>query len=236
MLQMKNLNVLNILVNFNFSVEKGEFVLIVGENGAGKTTLFNTISGKIRPSSGRIFIDGKDITQESQYKRATWVSNVFQDPKISTIGNMSIRDNLSMAYMRGKTRTLMASSSEERDEIFREKLGVLGMGLENRLDDIADQLSGGQRQAMSVIMALLSDSKILLLDEITAALDVKSSELILDIVKKNVYDQRKTCLMITHDQAHLNKIGDRVFILNRNSSVAAEDLNAARMKRRNQII
>lgn len=213
MLTMKNISVSNILMDLNLEVKKGEFALLIGENGAGKTTLFNTISGKVRPSSGTILIDATDVTGMPQYERAVFVANVFQDPKIGTIGNMSIRDNLSVAYMRGKKRTLNASSSDKRDKIFRERLSVLNMGLENRLDDFVGQLSGGQRQAMSIVMALLSNSKILLLDEITAALDAKSSDRVLSIVAENIYAQKKTCLMITHNLNHLNKIGDKIYTL-----------------------
>ena len=213
MLRLYNVSVRNILKDLNLAVSKGEFVIIVGENGAGKTTLFNTISGNICPSDGSILINGEDVTYKTQYERASFIANVFQDPKVGTIGNMSIRDNLNMAYMRGKSRGLKISSTKERDGLFREKLGVLGTGLEKRLDDYAGDLSGGQRQAMSVVMALLSDSKILLLDEITAALDFVNSEKILDMVNKNIYERKKTCLMITHNKEDLKKFGGNVMTL-----------------------
>lgn len=213
MLTIESICVRNVLINLNLTIQEGEFVLIVGENGAGKTTLFNTISGNIFPSSGRIFISGKDVTTEPQYIRAAYVANVFQDPKIGTIGNMSIRDNLNIAYMRGKNRTLKPSCLEERDDFFKNRLRELNIGLENRLDDRAGELSGGQRQALSVIMALISDSKILLLDEITAALDSENSEKILEIIDKNIYKRNKTCLMITHNKDHIGRLGDKVLIL-----------------------
>lgn len=200
------------MINLNLTVNEGEFVLVIGENGAGKTTLFNTICGSINPSDGAIFIAGKNVTNEPQYLRAKLIANVFQDPKVGTIANMSVRDNLNMAYMRGKSRKLQAMSySKELDDFFNNKLKEIG--LENRLDDFAGELSGGQRQALSIIMALITDSKIVLLDEITAALDSENSKKILQIINECVYKQRKTCLMITHDKDHINQLGDRTLIL-----------------------
>ncbi len=212
MLNLKNIYVRNVLVDLNLTVNEGEFVLVIGENGAGKTTLFNTISGSVAPSGGSIFIAGKNVTNEPQYLRAKLVANVFQDPKVGTVANMSVRDNLNMAYMRGRKRTLLAPScSKKRDDFFREKL--VEIGLENRLDSLAGELSGGQRQALSIIMALMTDSKIVLLDEITAALDSENSKKVLQIIDKCVYKQKKTCLMITHNKDQINQLGDRTLIL-----------------------
>ncbi|MDR0581167.1 MAG: ATP-binding cassette domain-containing protein [Holosporaceae bacterium] len=208
MLQMKYIRVKNILVNLNLTVEKNKFVLVVGENGAGKTTLFNVISGVISPESGSIYIDGRDVTSIPACARAALVSNVFQDPKVGTIGNMTIRENLRMAYLRGKSRRLILGNSRSRDDFYREKLRILNMNFENRLNDYVGVLSGGQRQALSIAMSMMADSKLLLLDEITAALDPKSSENILNIIQKIIRQEKKTCLMITHNVEHFNQLGD----------------------------
>lgn len=200
-----NICVRNVLKNLDLEIEEGEFVLVIGENGAEKTTLFNVISGSIKPSRGSIFLDGKDVTTQDMCERAMVVANVFQDPKVGTIASMSIRDNLGMAYMRGRKRSVIGggSSSKERDEIFRRELGEIG--LDSRLDDLCGELSGGQRQALSVVMALMSNSKIILLDEITAALDSANSEKVLGMIERKVLGKRKTCLMITHNMSHLRQ-------------------------------
>jgi putative ABC transport system ATP-binding protein len=213
MLKMKDINVRNVLSDLNLTVNRNEFVLVVGDNGAGKTTLFNAISGNLKPKSGSILIDDQDVTNLPQYERATVVANVFQDPKMGTIGSMTIRENLNMAYMRGKKRALSISNSEERDKLYREKLRTLDMGLENRLDNCVENLSGGQRQALSIIMSLVSDSKILLLDEVTAAIDTKTSDRIIEIIDENIRQQKKTCLMITHNAKQIDKLADRVLVL-----------------------
>ncbi|MDR1334559.1 MAG: ATP-binding cassette domain-containing protein [Holosporaceae bacterium] len=216
---MKNITVKNVLVNLNLIVNKNEFVLVVGENGAGKTTLFNTISGIRKPDDGNVYIDGQDVTPMPSHVRATLVSNVFQDPKLGTIGKMTIRENLCMAYLRGKPRKLILDNSRQRDDLYREKLQILNMNLENRLDDYVGELSGGQRQALSIIMSIISDSKLLLLDEVTAALDRKSSENILDIIQKTIRQEKRTCLMITHDAKHLDQLGDRALVLQNGNCV-----------------
>jgi putative ABC transport system ATP-binding protein len=213
MLQMKNITVKNILTDLSLTVKKNEFVLVVGENGAGKTTLFNVISGVISPESGSIYIDGCDVTSIPAYARAALVSNVFQDPKLGTIGSMTIRENLHMAYLRGKSRQLILGNSRSRDDFYREKLRILDINLENRLDDYVSALSGGQRQALSIVMSVMVDSKLLLLDEITASLDPKSSENVLNIIQKIIRWEKKTCLMITHDIKHMNQLGDRLLRL-----------------------
>jgi putative ABC transport system ATP-binding protein len=213
MLQLTNINVRNVLVDLNLAVKKNEFVLVMGDNGAGKTTLFNTISGHIIPKSGSVEIDGEDVTDVPQYERASIVSNVLQDPKVGTIASMSVRENLNIAYMRGKKRGVAISDSLSRDALYVEKLSALNMGIEKRLDEYVGNLSGGQRQALSMVTSIVANSKILLLDEITAALDAKTSETILKIAAETVRREKKTCLMITHNLKHINCIGDRALRL-----------------------
>jgi putative ABC transport system ATP-binding protein len=213
MLRLENIRVRNILLEVNLSVAKNEFVSIMGDNGSGKTTLLNVISGVVKPDAGKIVIDSEDVTNISQHERASVVSNVFQDPKVGTIGNMTIRENLNIAYMRGKSRLFCKSNSRIRDDLYVEKLKILRMNIENRLDDYVHQLSGGQRQALSVVMAVISDSKLLLLDEITAALDHKSSENILEIIGEIIRIEKMTCIMITHNVNHVNQLGSSLFVL-----------------------
>ncbi|MDR2416553.1 MAG: ATP-binding cassette domain-containing protein [Holosporales bacterium] len=213
MLQLIDITAGIVLKSINLKVNKDEFVLIVGDNGAGKTTLFNTISGSIKPRKGKILIAGQDVTDASQHARASVIANVFQDPKIGTIGNMTLRENLNIAYKRGTPRTFSVSNARKRDAMYKEKLQILNMNLENRLDDYVKDLSGGQRQALSVIMATLSDAKILLLDEITAALDRQTAETLLRFIEETIIQEKKTCLMITHDTNHIERLGDKVMTL-----------------------
>jgi putative ABC transport system ATP-binding protein len=220
---MIDINVRNVLRNLNLVVHRNEFVLIVGDNGAGKTTLFNTISGRLRPGSGNILLDGQDVTDMPQHRRMAMISNVFQDPKVGVVVDMTLRENLHMAHLRGKRRGLTVSNSSRRDDLYREKLKTLNMDLENRLDDRAGDLSGGQRQALSIIMSTLADSKLLLLDEITAALDQRASENILRIINDLVASEKKTCLMITHNSKHIRRLGTRALWLQNGRLVAKSD-------------
>ncbi|GHU18001.1 ABC transporter ATP-binding protein [Alphaproteobacteria bacterium] len=213
MLRLNNITVRNTLVDLNLIINKGEFVLVTGDNGAGKTTLFNTISGHVFPKSGTIVIDGQDVSSLPQYARAAVVSNVLQDPRAGTVGSMTIRENLNIAYMRGKCRKLIPSNSFVRDDLYREKLSILKMDLENRLDDYVENLSGGQRQALSIIMSIIVDSKILLFDEITAALDPKTSDNIMRIAREVMATEHKTCLMITHNVNHMDQMSCRRLVI-----------------------
>ncbi|MDR2781522.1 MAG: ATP-binding cassette domain-containing protein [Holosporaceae bacterium] len=213
MLQLSKLSVGNVLRDLSLTIKKEEFVLIVGDNGSGKTTLFNAISGYIKPTSGSIILDGEDVTDMPQHARAFAIANVFQDPKSGTIGNMTLRENLNIAYMRCSRRSFRLSNSRTRDDLYCEKLNALGMGLENRLDEKVRHLSGGQRQALSLIMSTISNSKLLLLDEVTAALDTKASKNILNIVHEITRREKKTCLMITHDISHAESWRDKLFVL-----------------------
>ena len=222
MLKLKNITVtINkgsvlerpVLQNLALEVAKGEFVIIIGANGTGKSTLFNTISGSVKPETGSIIIDNQLINKCSESNRASLIAKVVQDPKVGTIETMSIEENLSFAFMRGKKRTLKLYSNEERKKLFRDKLTLLDMGLENRLDDLVSNLSGGHRQALSLIMATLSDAKILLLDEITAALDPKTAGLIMKLTQKIVVQEKRSTIMITHNMSHALHYGDRTLLL-----------------------
>lgn len=222
MLSLKNINVTmgrasplerRVLNNLNLNVEMGEFVILIGGNGAGKSTLFNIISGITPIDSGSIILDKTEITSWGTEKRAPLIAKVLQDPRIATISNMTIEENLSFALKRGQCRGFALHASKDRRTLFREKLVCLGMGLENRLNELTGNLSGGQRQALSLIMALMNDSKVLLLDEITAALDPHMAELIMELTARIVQEEKRTTLMITHNISHMHQYGHRTLRL-----------------------
>lgn len=222
MLILKNINVTlskktkleyKIFSNLNLKVEKGEFIVVVGDNGAGKSTMLNIISGFLKPDTGQIIIDGQDVTKISDANRATFISKVMQDPKRGAIENMTIYENMAFAFKRGSNRGLRLFSDKSRKSFFQGKLSMLNMKLENRIDELVMNLSGGQRQAVSFIMAILGNSKILLLDEITSALDPVSSESIMQLISKIISEEKRTCVMITHNMSHAIKYGTRLLVL-----------------------
>lgn len=202
-----------IFENLNLDIKKGEFVIIVGGNGAGKSTLMNLISGSILPDSGKILIDGKNVTNLPEHKRAKFIGRVFQDPLKGSCPNLTVEENLSLAILRNKKRTLNFGINKGSRENLKHELEKLNLGLENRLDAKMGTLSGGQRQAITLLMATLVKPKILLLDEHTAALDPKSSEKVLNLTQKIVSDNAITTLMITHNLNHVMKLGNRLVVL-----------------------
>jgi len=222
MIELKNINVIfnkgtqlenKVLKNINLNVTESEFVTIIGGNGAGKSTLMNVLSGDINPDKGQILIDQKNITQLSIEERSGMVARVFQDPMMGTFSGLSIEENMSIAYKRGHTRRLKHSLNDQLRDKFCEALSELDMGLENRLKDEVSSLSGGQRQALSLIMTTLQDSKILLLDEHTAALDPKIAKVIMNITEKIIRKHHLTALMITHSMTQVLEYGDRTIMM-----------------------
>lgn len=208
----QNTNLENkIFNNLNLEIQDGEFVTVIGGNGAGKSTLMNLISGNIIPISGSIFIDNEDVTKVPEHRRARLVARVFQDP--GTFPDFTILENLSMAYSRGRKRGFGAAISEELKKKSIEALSELGMNLENRLDTKVSLLSGGQRQALSLIMSSLQESKILLLDEHTSALDPKTVRMILKITDEIIAKHKLTTLMITHSVHDALEVGSRVLMM-----------------------
>lgn len=203
-----------IFEKFNLQVKKGEFVTIIGGNGSGKSTLMNLISGSSFPESGKILIDGKNVTYMPEYKRAKLIGRVFQDPLRGTAPNLTVEENLSLALLKGEKRDLKFSIDKNKRNILKEKLKSLNLGLEERLDTKMLPLSGGQRQAITLLMATLKKPKILLLDEHTAALDPKSSNKIMEITEKIASDPEITTLMITHNIKTALKTGTRTIMLN----------------------
>ena len=202
-----------IFENFSLHIKKGEFVVIIGGNGAGKSTLMNLISGSILPDSGEIFIDSQNVTYLKEYQRAKFIGRVFQDPLKGSAPNLTIEENLSLALLRDKKRGLLFGISQNNREFFKNELKKLDLGIENRLESKMGVLSGGQRQAVTLLMACLVKPKILLLDEHTAALDPKSSVKILELTEKIISEHHITALMITHNLNNAKKFGSRVIMM-----------------------
>ncbi|WP_019121287.1 ABC transporter ATP-binding protein [Brevibacillus massiliensis] len=201
------------LHEINLHLAPGDFVTVIGSNGAGKSTVMNVISGGIIPDQGTITIDGKDVTKLGEHQRAVYVGRVFQDPMAGTAPNMTIEENLAIACARGKRRTLAFGVNNKKRELFREHLRSLGQGLEDRLKTKVGFLSGGQRQALSLLMATFTKPKILLLDEHTAALDPKRAQLIVDLTRQVVEQNNLTTLMVTHNMEQALNMGNRLLML-----------------------
>lgn len=201
------------LKDISLNIQEGEFVTVIGSNGAGKSTLLNTIAGEIIPNAGHIWIDDEDVTQSGTSIRAKHVARVFQDPVAGTCSQLSIGENLALATCRGRSRSLQKALSNTSRAKLQKILEPLNLGLESRLDTSMAMLSGGQRQAVSLIMATLSPLKILLLDEHTAALDPKTSRFVMDITQKIVKEKALTALMVTHSLSHALQYGTRTIML-----------------------
>ncbi len=205
--------------NFNLEIKKGEFVAVVGSNGSGKTTILNIISGDILCDSGKVILDDIDITRDKNYKRARKIARVFQNPSIGTCPSMTIFENMSIADNKGKMYGLGMGLNTGRKEFYREQLKILGMGLEDRLNAKAGSLSGGQRQALSLIMATMKTPELLLLDEHTAALDPKSSDIVMELTDKIVKEKNITTLMVTHNLRHAVEFGTRSVMMHEGKKV-----------------
>lgn len=237
MLEIKNLNKIFhknepdekiIFENLNLNIKKGEFVTVIGENGAGKSTLMNLISGSIFPDAGQILIDDKNVTSMPEYKRARFIGRVFQDPLKGTAPNLTIEENLSLALLRNSKRNLNFCINKKTSNFLKDKLSKLNLGLENRLKVKVGLLSGGQRQAVTLLMATLIKPKILLLDEHTAALDPKSRDKILELTAKITNDKDVATLMITHNIENALDFGNRTIMLKQGKIVLDLKVNERR--------
>jgi len=202
----------HVLRNMSVKINQGDFITIIGSNGAGKSTLFNVISGKYNPTAGKVFFNDKDITQLAEYKRALWVGRIFQDPLLGTAGNMSLEDNMVITHKKG-FKGLRISLNQELRKVFQTELTPLDMNLENRLKDNVGQLSGGQRQALTLLMTVLSRPEILLLDEHTAALDPRNAAKVLELTKKFIEEYHLTAMMVTHNMQQAIDYGNRLLML-----------------------
>ena len=201
------------LNHLSLTLEEGDFVTVIGGNGAGKSTMLNAISGVWPVDKGAIRIDGVDVTELSEHRRAVYLGRVFQDPMVGTAGNMTIEENLALAARRGEKRTLRWGIKKSEREQFRELLKPLDLGLEDRLTAKVGLLSGGQRQALTLLMASLKKPKVLLLDEHTAALDPKTAAKVLELSDRIVSEHRLTTLMVTHNMKDAIAHGNRLIML-----------------------
>jgi putative ABC transport system ATP-binding protein len=191
-------------------ITDGEFLVIVGSNGSGKTTLLNLIAGTILPTSGSIEIDGNDVSNMPDYRRSQWIARVFQNPLSGTASDLSILDNFRLAAIRTKPKGLSIGINEGFKKDVKEKIATLGMGLEKKIDQPMGTLSGGQRQALTLLMSVMDDCKILLLDEPTAALDPRSAAIVLKTADKLIKDFELTAILITHNLKDAYNYGNRI--------------------------
>ncbi len=202
-----------VLNGLSLEVKDGDFITIIGSNGAGKSTILNAISGTVMPDEGHIVLDGEDITFKSDIQRAKYIGRVFQDPMMGTAPQMWIEENLALAYRRTKKRTLKWGITQKERELYKKSLAQLGLGLEDRLSTKVGLLSGGQRQAVTLLMATLVKPKILLLDEHTAALDPKTAATVLELSDRIVKENNLTTLMVTHNMQNAIDYGNRLIMM-----------------------
>jgi len=198
----------------NLKVSEGDFITVIGSNGAGKSTLFNLIAGSITPTAGSIRLNDADITRHPEYKRAKYIGRIFQNPLLGTASNMSLEDNMMITYKKG-FKWLKRSLNQKMRESFRAELVQLKMGLEDRMKENLALFSGGQRQALTLLMMVLSRPELILLDEHTAALDPKNAQIVLELTNKFIEEYRLTAMMITHNMSHAIEYGNRLLMMDK---------------------
>ena len=203
-----------VINDLSLRIEDGDFVTVIGGNGAGKSTLLNLLAGSLDVDEGHIYIGEKEVTKMKENKRAKYIARVFQDPQSGTCKDLTIAENMSIAQRRGKVRSLKKGIYREEKAVYKEKLKELNLGLENRLEAKVGLLSGGQRQAVTLLMATLVKPELLLLDEHTAALDPKTAKTVLDLTNKIVKENRLTTIMITHNLKDAIAMGNRLIMMN----------------------
>jgi len=204
------------LYGINLDIYPDDFVTIIGSNGAGKSTLLNIIAGVFPPEmGGKVIIGGEDVTDLSEYKHATYVGRVWQEPHVGTAGKLTIEENLSLALLRGRPRGLRPSLNKQRRELFRSALAPLGLGLEDRLSTLVGTLSGGQRQALALVMATISKPVLLLLDEHIATLDPRTAQIVLNLSDMIVQRERMTTIMVTHNMELALRYGNRLIMMHK---------------------
>lgn len=206
------------LAGINLKINRGDFITVIGSNGAGKSTLYNIIAGTLKPTAGKIFLEQngfvRDITGDPEYKRARYIGRIFQNPLLGTAGKMKLEDNMVISSRKGN-KGLKISLNNRLREQFREQLKELNMGLENRLNDNVEQFSGGQRQALTLLMAVMSKPDLLLLDEHTAALDPANAELVMQLTLKFTREMGLTTMMVTHNMQHALDYGNRLIMMHK---------------------
>ena len=201
------------LAGVSLTLQEGDFLTVIGSNGAGKSTILNTVSGTLIPDSGTVRVDGADVTQLPEHQRARYLSRVFQDPMKGSSPTMTVEQNMAIALRRGRPRRLVPGLTGPRRQLFRDKLASLELGLENRLGAKVGLLSGGQRQALSLLMATFSEPRILLLDEHTAALDPQRADLVSRLTADIVAEQNLTTVMVTHNMEQALRLGNRLIMM-----------------------
>ena len=202
------------LTDVDLKLNEGDFVTVIGGNGAGKSTTLNAVAGVFAVDKGTIEVDGVDVTRLPEFKRAKYLGRVFQDPMTGTAATMNIEENMALAMRRGEKRTLRWGISNMERDMYREQLRTLGLGLEDRMSSKVGLLSGGQRQALTLLMAALRTPKLLLLDEHTAALDPKTAAKVLELTEKIVAEQKLTAMMVTHNMKDAIAMGNRLIMMN----------------------
>ena len=210
---MGTVNEKKALIDIDFTIEDGDFITVIGGNGAGKSTLLNVIAGVYLPEKGSVVLGGRDITRLPEHKRAKYLGRVFQDPMMGTAASMEIQENLALANRRGKIRGLGWGVGKKEKAFFQQKLEFLGLGLEDRMTAKDGVLSGGQRQALTLLMATLKRPELLLLDEHTAALDPKTAARVLDVTEELTSGEKLTTLMITHNMKDAIRYGNRLIMM-----------------------
>lgn len=212
------------LQNINLDIKKGDFITVIGSNGAGKSTLYNVIAGTLKPTTGSILLTGEDgvqknITNDAEFKRARYIGRIFQNPLLGTAGKMSLEDNMMICYKKGFKGLKISLNNKMRD-FFRDQLKVLNMGLEGRLSDNVDQFSGGQRQALTLLMAVMSKPSLLLLDEHTAALDPTNAAIVMELTRRFAQKYNLTVMMVTHNMQHALDYGNRLIMMNKGQIIS----------------
>lgn len=221
-------NEVQALKDVSLKVEVGSFLVLIGSNGSGKTTLLNVLSGAVLPSRGKVFINGKEVTALPEHKRSPWIARVFQDPLGGTAPDLSILDNFRLAALRTQSKTLRIGINDAFKKRVRDHIAELNLGLEDKLQQPMGSLSGGQRQALTLLMSVMDHTDILLLDEPTAALDPKSATVVLKTAEKIIQKHQLTTIMITHDLGESLRYGNRLIQMNRGEIV--RDISAAEKK------
>ena len=205
--------------DFNLTIDDGQFVSVVGSNGSGKTSMLNIICGSINLDSGKILIDGKDIGKEKEFQRNRYIGRVYQNPAMGTCPSMTIAENMALADNKGKIYGLRSGKNKARMDFYRSSLRQLGLGLEDKMDVKVGVLSGGQRQAMALLMSTMTPIRFLILDEHTAALDPKTAELIMELTDKIVKEKKLTTIMVTHNLRYAVEYGNRLLMMHQGKAV-----------------
>ncbi|MGZ3754969.1 MAG: ABC transporter ATP-binding protein [Mucilaginibacter sp.] len=228
-------NEVNAVNGIDLSIKKGEFVVVVGSNGSGKTTVLNLIAGSILPTSGSVSINGEDVTKLADYERSQWIARVFQNPLSGTASELSILDNFRLAAIRTKAKGLTIGVNEAFKKKVAETIATLGMGLEHKIEQPMGTLSGGQRQALTLLMSVMDNCKVLLLDEPTAALDPRSADVVMRTAEKLTRDFDLTTILITHNLKDAYNYGKRIIQMAEGVIVKDIDKNAETKLKQNDL-